>query len=116
MHRKHFREFAIETTALYACQTISPVTVTWIWLERVWKAVVEATRSAVREAVGKDLEGGNALGNEPTPQTEVKDGTPIRRRRTRWRGCCHKMESFAEVGRVLMKVHQRAVECKVTFV
>jgi hypothetical protein len=47
MNRKHFREFAVETTALYAGQAISPETVTWIWLEWVWKAVVEATRSAV---------------------------------------------------------------------
>ena len=116
MHRKHFGEFAIETTALHASQTISPVTVARIWLEWVWKAVVEATRSAVGEAEGKDLEGGDALCHESTPQTEIEYRTPIRRRRTRWRGCYHKMESFTEVGRALMKVHQRAVECQVTFV
>lgn len=83
MHRKHFHEFAVETATLYARQTIGPLTVTWIWLERVWKAVIEATRSAVGEAEGEDLEGRDALCNEPTPQTEVEYRTPIRRRRTR---------------------------------
>jgi hypothetical protein len=52
MHRKHFREFAVETTTLYARQTISPVAVTWIWLEWVWKAVVEVTLGRRRSRRG----------------------------------------------------------------
>ena len=52
MHRKHFYEFAVETTALNARQTISPVTVTRIWLKWVWKTIVEATRPAIGEAEG----------------------------------------------------------------
>ena len=116
MYRKHFGKFVVETTALHARESISPVSIARIWLEWVWKAIVEATRSAIREAEGKDLEGGDTLCHEPTPQTEVEDRTPIRRRRTRWCGRCHKVESLTEVGRVLMKMHQRAVECQVGFV
>jgi len=67
MYRKHFGKFAVETTALYARQTIGPVSVAGIWFEWVWEAVVEATPSTVGEAEGKDLEGRNALCHESTP-------------------------------------------------
>jgi hypothetical protein len=81
------------------------MSITRVWGERVGEAVVEATGMTIRETEREYFERGNPLRYEPTPQTLVKDRTPICRR---WAWRCrgrHEMESLAEVGRVLMKMH-----------
>jgi hypothetical protein len=51
-HREYIAELAIKATVLRACKPPSPLamSVTGVWLEWVWKAIVEATCMAVGEA------------------------------------------------------------------
>jgi hypothetical protein len=50
VHREYIAELAIKATVLRACQPPSPISVTGVWIEWVWQAIVEATCVAVGEA------------------------------------------------------------------
>jgi hypothetical protein len=116
VHRKRIAELAIQTPTLGACQTTSPVSIARVWLERVGEAIVQATGIAVGEAERENFERRDAFRYEPAPQTVVKDRTPIRRGWA-WRsGSRDQVESLTEVGRVLVKMHQRPVEWLVDFI
>ena len=53
---------------------------------------------------------------EPTPEFEVEKCAPVGGPWTGRGGGRHDVECFAEVGRVFVKVHQRAVQRQVRFV
>jgi hypothetical protein len=71
---------------------------------------------AVGEAKGENLEWRDAFRHESTPETQIKDGTPVRGGWAWGRRSRHEMESLAEVGRVSVEVHECAVEWFVKFV
>ena len=50
VHREYIAEFAIKDTVLCARQSRSPMSVTGVWLEWVWEAIVKLTCMVVGEA------------------------------------------------------------------
>jgi hypothetical protein len=84
--------------------------------EWIWQAVVQPARPAVREAPRQDFERRDSAGDEPPPELEVQERTPVCRALAWRRGCGHDVERLTEVWGVSVEAHERAVERIVFFV
>ena len=83
--------------------------------EGVWEAII-GTVARVRKTPWKDGKGSLAACEESAVQFRVQVGSPGKGIGLGEGRRSHDVEGFAEVGRVFVKVHQRAVERKVGFV
>jgi hypothetical protein len=94
----------------------SSAPVLWIGEERVRETNVGSTVPRISETPRKDGERFDVRGEESAVKLGIEVGSPVKGVRLGKRGGRHDVEGFAEVGRVLVKVHESAVEHKVGFV
>ena len=116
MHRKHLAQHPIQPPARFQPQPHRPRPARSVRFERIRKTIVQATGARVAKAKGENFKGRDVRGQEATPEFKVEHGAPVCGTRTGRGGSRHDVKGLAEVGRVFVKVHQRAVERQVGFV